>query len=275
MTLVRQSWMKFWRVNFLEKMRDWVIKNVKESNTWKKIRKEDRTLRKRTKSTSERREKTQTLRRGRRRSKPGANQAITPPRGGALAVWKQISKIVLSRSICNESKCRSSHHERNSPNNVRSSGKCSRSRSQSRERTAQDRNGYYIGERECGAEKDTIEMKHRDGKKADTAMLITPLMEQGMAERESPLIVRETWTNRVRLTTTGHIRIITAKAGGLTTHSLERKTYITLAATEQTSSIVQYLRSHVKNILVKGMHFHPCQLIPILRTHPGKMKKTN
>ena len=58
-------------------------------------------------------------------------------------MWKQISKIVLSRSICNESKCRSSHHERNSPNNVRSSGKCSRSRSQSRERTAPDRNGYY------------------------------------------------------------------------------------------------------------------------------------
>nr|AJG01891.1 USP42-like protein [Nipponia nippon] len=130
-------------------------------------------------------------------------------------------------------------------------------------------------ERERGAEKDTIKTNQRDGKKADTAMILTPLMEQGMAERESPLIVTKTLTNRVKLTTTGPIRIIIAKAEGLTTHSLERKTYIALAATEQTSITVQYPSSHVKNILVKGMHFHLGQLIPTLRTHPGKMKKTN
>ncbi|NXL44681.1 UBP42 hydrolase, partial [Podilymbus podiceps] len=44
---------------------------------------------------------------------------------------------------CNESKYRSSHNERNSPNNAKISGKYSRYRSRSRERTEQDRNRYY------------------------------------------------------------------------------------------------------------------------------------
>ncbi|XP_010175726.1 ubiquitin carboxyl-terminal hydrolase 42, partial [Antrostomus carolinensis] len=44
---------------------------------------------------------------------------------------------------CNESKYRSSHHERNSPSNGKSSGKYSRYRSRSRERTEQDRKRYY------------------------------------------------------------------------------------------------------------------------------------
>ncbi|KAM6407695.1 ubiquitin carboxyl-terminal hydrolase 42 [Rhynochetos jubatus] len=42
-----------------------------------------------------------------------------------------------------ENKYRSSHNERNSPNNGKSSGKYSRYRSRSRERTDQDRNRYY------------------------------------------------------------------------------------------------------------------------------------
>ena len=51
-----------------------------------------------TESTTERREKTRTLKRGRRRKKPEANQMIIPARGGALAVWKPTSKIITSRS---------------------------------------------------------------------------------------------------------------------------------------------------------------------------------
>ncbi|GAB0196613.1 ubiquitin carboxyl-terminal hydrolase 42 [Grus japonensis] len=47
------------------------------------------------------------------------------------------------QEYCNESKYRSSHNERNSPNNGKSSGKYSRYRSRSRERTEQDRNRYY------------------------------------------------------------------------------------------------------------------------------------
>ncbi|KAM6379190.1 ubiquitin carboxyl-terminal hydrolase 42 isoform 1-T2 [Pluvialis apricaria] len=47
------------------------------------------------------------------------------------------------QEYCNESKYRSSHTERNSPNNGKSSGKYSRYRSRSRERTEQDRNRYY------------------------------------------------------------------------------------------------------------------------------------
>ncbi|KGL86614.1 Ubiquitin carboxyl-terminal hydrolase 42, partial [Charadrius vociferus] len=47
------------------------------------------------------------------------------------------------QEYCSESKYRSSHTERNSPNNSKSSGKYSRYRSRSRERTEQDRNRYY------------------------------------------------------------------------------------------------------------------------------------
>lgn len=47
------------------------------------------------------------------------------------------------QEYCSESKYRSSHNERNSPSNGRSSGKYSRYRSRSRERTDTDRNRYY------------------------------------------------------------------------------------------------------------------------------------
>ncbi|NXH14735.1 UBP42 hydrolase, partial [Bucco capensis] len=47
------------------------------------------------------------------------------------------------QEYCNESKYRSYHNERKSPNNGKSSGKYSRYRSRSRERTEQDRNRYY------------------------------------------------------------------------------------------------------------------------------------
>uniref|UniRef100_A0A8C0ZJH1 ubiquitinyl hydrolase 1 n=1 Tax=Cyanistes caeruleus TaxID=156563 RepID=A0A8C0ZJH1_CYACU len=47
------------------------------------------------------------------------------------------------QEYCSESKYRSSHNERNSPSNGRSSGKYSRYRSRSRERTDPDRNRYY------------------------------------------------------------------------------------------------------------------------------------
>uniref|UniRef100_A0A8C9N941 ubiquitinyl hydrolase 1 n=1 Tax=Serinus canaria TaxID=9135 RepID=A0A8C9N941_SERCA len=47
------------------------------------------------------------------------------------------------QEYCSESKYRSSHNERNSPSNGRSSGKYSRYRSRSRERTDADRNRYY------------------------------------------------------------------------------------------------------------------------------------
>ncbi|XP_009869787.1 PREDICTED: ubiquitin carboxyl-terminal hydrolase 42-like, partial [Apaloderma vittatum] len=47
------------------------------------------------------------------------------------------------QEYCHENKYRSSHNERNSPNNGKSSGKYSHYRSRSRERTEQDRNRYY------------------------------------------------------------------------------------------------------------------------------------
>ncbi|XP_008944760.1 PREDICTED: ubiquitin carboxyl-terminal hydrolase 42-like, partial [Merops nubicus] len=47
------------------------------------------------------------------------------------------------QEYCNESNYRSSHNERRSPNNRKSSGKYFRYRSRSRERTDQDRNRYY------------------------------------------------------------------------------------------------------------------------------------
>ncbi|NWV61708.1 UBP42 hydrolase, partial [Malurus elegans] len=47
------------------------------------------------------------------------------------------------QEYCSESKYRSSHNDRNSPSNGRSSGKYSRYRSRSRERTDPDRNRYY------------------------------------------------------------------------------------------------------------------------------------
>ncbi|NXL38667.1 UBP42 hydrolase, partial [Glaucidium brasilianum] len=52
------------------------------------------------------------------------------------------------REYSHESKYRSSHNDRNSPNNGKSSGKYSRYKSQSRERTEQDRNRYYYSKRE-------------------------------------------------------------------------------------------------------------------------------
>ncbi|XP_005514962.2 ubiquitin carboxyl-terminal hydrolase 42 [Columba livia] len=59
------------------------------------------------------------------------------------------------QEYCNESKYRSSHNERNSPNNGKSSGKYSRYRSRSRERTEQERNRYYYskGERTWSRER--------------------------------------------------------------------------------------------------------------------------
>ncbi|NWT04995.1 UBP42 hydrolase, partial [Mionectes macconnelli] len=59
------------------------------------------------------------------------------------------------QDYCSESKYRSSHNERNSPSNGRSSGKYSRYRSRSRERTEQDRNRYYYskGERAWNRER--------------------------------------------------------------------------------------------------------------------------
>lgn len=59
------------------------------------------------------------------------------------------------QDYCNESKYRSSHNERNSPNNGKSSGKYSRYRSRSRERIEQDRNRYYYskGERTWSRER--------------------------------------------------------------------------------------------------------------------------
>ena len=129
--------------------------------------------------------------------------------------------------------------------------------------------------RGLGAEKDTIKMNHRDGEKCRYYNDYYSSHGIEMVERESPLSVITTLTNGVRLTTTGRIRISIAKAGGLTTPSLERKMCITSAGTEQTYVIVQYLSSNLKNILVKGMHFLLCQLVHILRTFPGKMKKKN
>lgn len=124
----------------------------------------------------------------------------------------------------------------------------------------QNRTGIGIiipKERELGAEKDTTKVNHGDGEKnADTAMIIIALMGQEMGERESPLIAIKTLPNGVKLTTTGHIRMTAAKADGLTRRSPERRMYLTLAATEQTYSTVQYLRSALRNILAEGMHFH-------------------
>ncbi|XP_027539205.1 ubiquitin carboxyl-terminal hydrolase 42 [Neopelma chrysocephalum] len=59
------------------------------------------------------------------------------------------------QDYCSESKYRSSHNERHSPSNGRSSGKYSRYRSRSRERTEQDRNRYYYskGERAWNRER--------------------------------------------------------------------------------------------------------------------------
>lgn len=252
---------------------------MKKINIGKNIRKKYTTLKKLTKSTTEGRENTRTLKRGRgrRRSKLGANQMSIPSRGGALAVRKQISKIVIGRSIA----MKASTDLPILKETVQIMAKAQENILVIDPEAEKEQNKTGIGiiipkERELGAEKDTIKMNHGDGKNADTTTIIIPLMEQEMAERESPLIVIKTLTNRVNLTATGHIRIITAKADGLTTHSLERKTYITSAATEQTCIIVQYLSSnHLTNILVKGTHSHLCRLIHILRTLPGKMKKKN
>ncbi|XP_027733956.1 ubiquitin carboxyl-terminal hydrolase 42 [Empidonax traillii] len=59
------------------------------------------------------------------------------------------------QDYCSESRYRSSHNDRSSPSNGRSSGKYSRYRSRSRERTEQDRNRYYYskGERAWNRER--------------------------------------------------------------------------------------------------------------------------
>lgn len=73
----------------------------------------------------------------------------------------------------------------------------------------------------------------------DTTMIITPLVEEEMAERESPLlIVRKTLNDGGKVTKRAPVRISTARADGLTTPSRRRKMSIALAATEQTHSIV-------------------------------------
>ncbi|NXL99667.1 UBP42 hydrolase, partial [Tyrannus savana] len=59
------------------------------------------------------------------------------------------------QDYCSESRYRSSHNDRSSPSNGRSSGKYSRYRSRSRERTEQDRSRYYYskGERAWNRER--------------------------------------------------------------------------------------------------------------------------
>lgn len=63
------------------------------------VRRNDTTLQMPSKSSTERREKTRALKRGRRRSEAEAKQMIIPTRGDALPVWKHIRKIAASRSV--------------------------------------------------------------------------------------------------------------------------------------------------------------------------------
>eukprot|EP00075_Anas_platyrhynchos_P013920 XP_027303173.1 uncharacterized protein LOC113840642 [Anas platyrhynchos] len=70
--------------------------------------------------------------------------------------------------------------------------------------------------KEVGAEKDTIEMKHGDGKDVAITMITIHLMRQETVERESPLTAMQPLTNGLQLTTAGHISIIITKVDGLT-----------------------------------------------------------
>lgn len=73
--------------------------------------------------------------------------------------------------------------------------------------------------KEVGAEKDTIEMKHGDGKDVAIPMITIHLMRQETVERESSLTAMQPLTNGLQLTTAGHISIIITKVDGLTVPS--------------------------------------------------------
>lgn len=253
MTLLLQSWIKFWRVNFLEKMRDQLIGIVKKISIGKKIN-IYMSLKKLTKSTTE--EKENTLIQRRERSKT-ANQMVIPTRGGALVVWKQISKIVVSRIIAMETNTDLPIPKEAALMSAETQGNILIT-----DLEAEDENKVGIDttipkERELGAEKGTIKMNPGDGKNADTTMITIILMQKEIVEKESSPITIKILTDQDKLTA-GHIRIIITKADGLTTHSLERRMYVTLAATERTPGTVQYLSSNLRSILMKDIYFHLC-----------------
>lgn len=250
MTLPLQSWIKFWRVNFLEKTRDRLIGIVKKISIGKKV-KTYMILKKLTKSTTEEKENTLTQKRGRSKT---ANRVVIATREGALVVWKQISKVVTSRSIAMET---------NTDLPILKETALISAETQENilitDLEAEDVNKIGIDttipkKRETGAEKNTIKMNPGDGKNADTTTITIILMQREIVEKESSPITIKILTNQVKLAA-GHIRIIITKADGLTTHSLERRMYVT-SVTEQTHGTVHLPGSNLKNILMKDIYFH-------------------
>lgn len=247
MTLLLQSWIKFWRVNFLEKTRDRLIGIVKKISIGKKIN-IYMILKKPTKSITEEKENTLIQKRGRSKT---ANQMFIPSRGCAITVWKQISKVAISRSTAMQTNTDLPILEETALMSAETQGNITDLEAEDENKTGTDIT--IPKERELGAEKDTIKMNPGDGKNADTTTITIILMQEEIVEKENSPITIKILTDRVKLTA-GHIRIIITKADGLTTHSLEKRTYVTLAATEQTHGTVQYLSSsNLENTLTKDV----------------------
>lgn len=151
------------------------------------------TPKKLTKSTAKRRDDTQTLR---SRSKAGAKWMIVPTKEGALAAWKQISNIVISRTIAMQA----STDLPIMKETVQITAKAQENTLVIDPEAEKEQNKTGIGitipkEREPGAGKDTTKMKQGDGKNADITRIVTLFMEQEIVERGSPLILIKTLTN--------------------------------------------------------------------------------
>nr|XP_038027777.1 uncharacterized protein LOC119714828 isoform X1 [Anas platyrhynchos] len=145
---------------------------------------------------------------------------VLPARGGVLRAWKLLSKSVTSRStgreagadlsLVKETALRMAEEQ----TNIQSTDLAA----------LEDQNKVAIDItdpkwKEVGAEKDTIEMKHGDGKDVAITMITIHLMQQETVERESSLTAMQPLTNGLQLTTAGHISIIITKVDGLTVPS--------------------------------------------------------
>lgn len=145
---------------------------------------------------------------------------VLPARGGVLRAWKLLSKSVTSRSTGGEAGADLSLMKETALRMAEE-----RSNIQSTDLAAEeDQNEVAIDitdpkGKEVGAEKDTIEMKHGDGKDVAITMITIHLMRQETVERESCLTAMQPLTNRLQLTTAGHISVIITKADGLTVPS--------------------------------------------------------
>ncbi|XP_071896105.1 uncharacterized protein [Anas platyrhynchos] len=145
---------------------------------------------------------------------------VLPARGGVLRAWKLLSKSVTSRSTGREAGADLSLVKETALRMAEE-----QSNIQSPDLAAEeDQNKVAIDipdpkGKEVGAEKDTIEMKHGDGKDVAIPMITIHLMRQETVERESSLTAMQPLTNGLQLTTAGHISIIITKVDGLTVPS--------------------------------------------------------